>query len=254
MPASDSTQRFSSRVENYVRYRPGYPPAIVDLLTKECDLSQSSVIADIAFGTGIFTELLLKNGNRVFGVEPNLDMRRAGEEFLATYPGFSSFAGTAEATTLPDHSVDFVTAAQAAHWFDLPRARQEFIRIGKAGAWSVLLWNERSTDSTPFLQEYERIVLEYGTDYKEVRHEKTTETIHEFFAPTPFQARVFDNHQEIDYLGLEGRLLSSSYTPSADHPNYQPMLKELRRAFDAHQTNDKVVLEYKTRVYYAQLS
>ena len=104
------------------------------------------------------------------------------------------------------------------------------------------------------MREYEQLVLSYGTDYKEVRQERTTETIHEFFAPTPFQARVFDNHQEIDYAGLEGRLLSSSYTPSSDHPNYRPMLTELRRVFDAHQADGKVVLEYKTRVYYAQLS
>ena len=254
MPASDATQRFSSRVENYVRYRPSYPPAIIELLSKECGLRSDSVVADIAFGTGIFTKLLLEYGNRVFGVEPNADMRVAGESFLSTYPRFTSVAGTAEATTLTDHSVDFVTAAQAAHWFDLKKARQEFIRITKAGGWAVLLWNERSVDSTPFLGAYEKLVLDFGTDYKEVRHERTTETIHEFFSPTPFHSRVFDNHQEIDYAGLEGRLLSSSYTPSTDHPNYKPMLAELGRIFDTHQSEGKVVLDYKTRVYYAQLS
>ena len=254
MLASDATQRFSSRVENYVRYRPGYPQEIIELLKSGCGLTADSVIADVAFGTGIFTKLLLENGNRLFGIEPNADMRRAGDEFLADYPRFTGIAGTAEATTLPDHSVDFVTAAQAAHWFDLPKARKEFIRIAKPGGWSVLLWNERSVDSTPFLRAYEELVLNFGTDYKEVRHERTTETIHEFFSPTPFHSRVFDNHQEIDYTGLEGRLLSSSYTPSTDHPNYQPMLTELRRIFDANQSSGKVVLEYKTRVYYAQLS
>lgn len=254
MPASDATQRFSSRVDNYVRYRPSYPTEVIGLLKDQCGLTTSSVIADIAFGTGIFTKLLLENGNRVFGVEPNPEMRKAGEEFLSGLPGFTSVAGTAEDTTLPSHGVDFVTAAQAAHWFNLKEARAEFMRIVKPGGWSVLVWNERSVDSTPFLREYEQLVLSYGTDYKEVRHERTTETIHEFFAPTPFHARVFDNHQEIDYAGLEGRLLSSSYIPSPEHPNYRPMLTELRRVFDAHQANGKVVLEYKTRVYYAQLS
>ncbi len=254
MPASDSTQRFSSRVENYVRYRPGYPREVLDLLRNECGLTPDSVIADIAFGTGIFTKLLLENGNPVFGVEPNADMRKAGEEFLTAYPRFTAVAGTAEATTLMDHSFDLVTAAQAAHWFDLKKARKEFIRITKPDGWSVLLWNERRTDSTPFLRAYEQLVLNYGTDYKEVRHERTTETIHEFFSPTAFHSRVFENHQEIDYAGLEGRLLSSSYTPPPDHPQHNPMLAELRRVFTAHQVNGKVVLEYNTRVYYAQLS
>src|SRR5271156_4696408 len=185
MPAQDATARFSSRVEKYVRYRPGYPKEIVDLLRKQCGLTADSVIADVASGTGIFTRMLLENGNRVFGVEPNAEMRHAGEEFLRSYPRFASVAGTAEATTLPDHGVDIVTAAQAAHWFDREKARREFIRILKPGGWCVLLWNERRTDSTPFLREYEQLLLTYGTDYREVRHERTTDIIPEFFAPKP---------------------------------------------------------------------
>jgi SAM-dependent methyltransferase len=254
MPAIDATQRFSSRVENYVRYRPSYPPDVLDLLKRECGLTTSSVIADVASGTGIFTKLLLENGNRVFGVEPNPDMRRASVEFLAAYPGFTSVDGTAEGTTLPGHSMDFVTAAQAAHWFDLKKTRQEFLRIGKPGAWSVLLWNERSTDSTPFLREYEQLLLDFGTDYKDVRHERTTDNIQAFFSPTPVQSRVFRLDQSTDYAGLEGRLLSSSYAPGPDHPRHLPMLKELRRIFDKCHLNGQVTIEYNTRVYYAQLS
>src|SRR5271170_7373092 len=150
MPVKNATQRFSSRVDNYVRYRPGYPSEVLDLLKKTCGLTADSVIADVASGTGIFTRILLENGNRVFGVEPNADMRRAGEEYLASYERFTSVAGTAEATSLPDHSVDIVTAAQAAHWFDRAKARAEFVRILKSGGWAVLIWNERQTDTTPF--------------------------------------------------------------------------------------------------------
>ena len=126
MPASNATSRFSDRVENYVRYRPGYPPEVIQELKSECGLMASHVIADIASGTGIWTRMLLENGNPVFGVEPNAEMREAGERLLAAFPKFTSVAGTAEATTLADQSVDFVTAAQAAHWFDRERARREF--------------------------------------------------------------------------------------------------------------------------------
>src|SRR5258705_151342 len=136
MPVKDATQRFSSRVENYVRYRPGYPPAVVELLKAECGLSSESVVADIASGTGIFTRLLLESGARVSGVEPNLDMRKAGEEFLSQYPRFTSVAGTAEATRIANHSVDLITAAQAAHWFDREAARKEFVRILKPRGWA----------------------------------------------------------------------------------------------------------------------
>jgi SAM-dependent methyltransferase len=254
MPVTEPTQRFSSRVDNYVRYRPGYPPEVLELLKNECGLTPHAVIADIASGTGIFTRMLVENGNRVFGVEPNDEMRRAGERYLGNDSSFTSVAGTAEATTLAEHSVAMVTAAQAAHWFDREKARREFIRILKPAGWTVLLWNERRTDSTPFLRAYEHLLLSYGTDYQEVRHERTTGEIARFFGPSDFRSRTLEMHQEVDYAGLEGRLLSSSYTPLPDDKSYQPMLGELRRIFDAHQANGGVSLDYDTLVYYGQLS
>ncbi len=253
MLQTDPTQRFSARVENYIRYRPSYPPQVLETLRSECGLTASSAIADIASGTGIFTRLLLENGNRVYGVEPNRDMREAAERLLADFRGFSSVTGTAEATTLPDQSVDFATAAQAAHWFDLAKARREFERILKPAGWAVLIWNERSTDSTPFLREYEALLLEYGTDYEMVRHENTTDNIGEFFAPIPFEQRVFDMRQDFDYTQLEGRLLSSSYAPMQGHPNYEAMLAALRRVFEGHQKDERVGVAYRTRMYYARL-
>src|SRR5678809_577516 len=180
MLVQDPTQRFSSRVGNYVRYRPGYPFAIIDLLKNECGLTPASVIADVASGTGIFTRMLLENGNRVYGVEPNSGMRKAGEDFLGPYPSFTSVAGTAEATTLDDRGVDFVTAAQAAHWFDREKACREFIRICRPGGWTVLLWNERRTGSTPFLRAHEtgrnlvcRLLLEKKKKKKTKTNRKT---------------------------------------------------------------------------------
>jgi ubiquinone/menaquinone biosynthesis C-methylase UbiE len=248
-----ATTRFSDRVEKYVRYRPGYPTAVLDLLRAECGLQPHHVVADIASGTGIFTRLLLENGNSVFAVEPNKEMRESGREQLKTYPRLTTVAGTAETTTLDSASVDFVTAAQAAHWFDLPRARAEFARILKPGGWCVLIWNERQTASTLFLREYERLMLTYGTDYKEVRYEKTIATIHDFFFPVAVKERVFNLSQEFDYEGIAGRLSSSSYAPSESHPNYAPMMKDLERIFHAHAKNGKVEFEYNTRVFYGNL-
>jgi SAM-dependent methyltransferase len=254
MPASNATSRFSDRVENYVRYRPRYPAQVVDVLRSECGLQPKHVIADIASGTGICTRTLLENGNQVFGVEPNADMRQAGERLLADFPKFTSVAGSAEATTLPDANIDFVTAAQAAHWFDRVAARREFVRILKPGGWLVLLWNERLTDATPFLRDYEQLLLTYGTDYEEVRHERTTDAVNEFFDPQPYQERTFPMRQEFDYEGLEGRLLSSSYAPGPGHPKHAPMLRELRRIFDVHSVGGRVSFEYNTQVYFGRPS
>jgi SAM-dependent methyltransferase len=247
------TARFSDRVENYVRYRPGYPPEVLDLLRVECGLQATHIVADIASGTGMFTRLLLENGNSVFAVEPNTEMREAGVHELEAYARLVSVAGTAEETTLRSASVDFVTAAQAAHWFDLPRARAEFVRILKPAGWCVLIWNERRTATTPFLCDYEELLLTYGTDYKEVRHERTTALIHKFFAPSLCQERVFSLCQQFDYEGTAGRLLSSSYAPLESHPSHAPMMRELQRIFRAHAIDDKVGFEYNTRVYYGHL-
>ncbi len=253
MPASNATSRFSGRVENYIRYRPSYPPEVLNALQTECGLTSAHVIADIASGTGIWTRLLLENGNPVLGVEPNADMREAGEQLLAEFPKFTSIAGTAETTTLADQSVDFVTAAQAAHWFDRARSRQEFARVLKPGGWLVLMWNERLIDSTPFLRDYENLLLAFGTDYQDVRHERTAEVVNEFFDPAPFRERSFPMQQEFDYAGLEGRLLSSSYVPGPESPKHAPMLRELRRVFDAHAVERQVICEYKTRLYFGRL-
>ncbi len=252
MSAIDSIHRFSSRVDAYIRFRPSYPKQIIETLERDCGFTRESIVADIASGTGIFTKLVLEHGNRVFGIEPNAEMRRAGEEFLAAYPNFASLTGTAEATTLGARSVDFVTAAQAGHWFDRQKSRQEFARILKPGGWAVLVWNERKTDSTPFLRDYEELLLRYGTDYNEVRHEHTV--VGEFFDPLPFQERNFDLKQVFDYAGAEGRLMSSSYAPGPGHPNHAPMLHELRRIFDRHQQGGKISIEYSTRMFYGQLA
>jgi ubiquinone/menaquinone biosynthesis C-methylase UbiE len=247
------TARFSDRVENYVRYRPGYPAEVLELLRLECGLQPSHVVADVASGTGIFTRLLLENGNSVFAVEPNLEMREMGLHQLDAFDRLVSVTGTAEETTLRSASVDFVTSAQAAHWFDLPRARTEFVRILRPDGWCVLIWNERRTASTPFLREYENLLLTYATDYKDVRHERTTAMIHEFFAPTAYQERVSSLIQRFDYEGLAGRLLSSSYAPLEGHSSHAPMMQELQRIFRAHAKDGKVEFEYDTRVYYSQL-
>ena len=250
----DPTKRFSTRVENYIKYRPGYPPEIIPLMELECGLTPDTLIADLGFGTGLLTEMFLKHGNPVVGVEPNADMRAAGERILAKYSNFKSIEATAEATTLADNSIDMIVAGQAFHWFDRAQARPEFQRILKPNGWVVLVWNGFHVESSPLNNGYQEIVLRYGTDYKEVAREISGVDVEPFFAPNRCKCAKFKFRQMFDFEGLRGRLLSSSYAPDANHPRFAEMIDELRALFEAHQKDGRVQFDYDTEVYYGQLS
>lgn len=255
IPGKDSTQRFSDRVENYLKYRPGYPAAILDLLQNNCGLTPDSIVADIGSGTGLLSQLFLQNGNCVIGVEPNREMRQASRPLLHSFPNFSAVAATAEESTLVESSIDFIVAGQAFHWFDPARARQEFVRILKPEGWTLLVWNDRRTQAYPFLEAYELLLVQYGTHYTQVqRHGRNIEEkeIADFFAGK-FRQATFPNRQTFDWQGLKGRMLSSSYTPPPEHPAYAPMLEELRSLFRQHNRNGLVNFEYDTQAYYGQL-
>lgn len=157
MTVANALTRFSNRVQDYIRYRPGYPQAVMDCLRDEFGLRPQQVVADIGSGTGISTGLLLDNGHRVIAVEPNADMRAAAETRYGSNGAFQSVAAPAEATTLPDASVDWIVAAQAFHWFDVEKCRVEFRRILKRGGFVALLWNDRR-DDTPFLRGYDALL------------------------------------------------------------------------------------------------
>lgn len=250
---SDTVERFSNRVANYVLYRPSYPPEVVQFLRDELNLKTDSIVADVGSGTGISAKIFLENGCTVYGVEPNRAMRAAAEIFLRDFPHFVSVDGTSENTTLEAGSVDFVTAAQAFHWFDPPKTRAEFKRILRAAGFVVLIWNERRLDATAFLREYEEFLIEFGSDYLAVRHDNIPpEKLRDFFQ-NEFGAVKFQNEQVLDFAGLRGRMLSSSYMPSERDARFPAAEEKLRRLFTKHAENDRISLLYDTNLFYGRL-
>jgi len=250
---SDTVGRFSDRVENYVKFRPSYPAEIFGVFAAEMNWSPESSVADVGSGTGISARPFLERGNTVFGVEPNAEMRRAAEHFLAPFPKFRSIDGTAEATTLPDASVDLVVAAQAYHWFDAPRARDEFERILKPGGFVALIWNERLLDANAFLIEYESLLKEFANDYDQVRHDliDIARLEHEFRAN--FALAAFSNAQILDFQGLKGRLHSSSYMPPETDRRAPALSVKLKTLFDKYSENGRISLLYQTNIFYTRL-
>ena len=245
----DSTTRFSNRVADYVKYRPGYPATIVTWLQENHHLSAGETIADIGSGTGISSRLFLQAGYTVWGIEPNAAMREMSVQLLSNYPYFRAKDGTAEATGLPDSSVGAIVCGQAFHWFDAVKAKQEFKRILKASGTVVLIWNERLTGSA-FEKAYDQLIIQHGKDYVQVDHRNINpDKIASFFQPQPCTLKIFDNRQVFDFDGLKGRLLSSSYMPAANEDGYEDMINDLKKLFDQHEQNGKITINYATKVY-----
>src|SRR5690606_101812 len=236
--------RFSNRVENYVRYRPGYPAAMMEFFQEELDVGPASTVADIGSGTGLSSRPFVELGCRVYGIEPNAAMRDAAEKFLKGFQNFVSVDGTSENTTLPNDSVDMVIAAQAFHWFDPEPTGREFKRILRSGGFAALIWNERQLDTTDFLREYEQLLLKYGRDYAKVRHENVSEEMLLGFFNAGFERVSFPNEQVFDLAGIRGRLLSSTYMPDENYPSYGAMIDELALLFAKHAENDRIKVFY----------
>lgn len=251
----NSKGRFTTRVDDYRKFRPHYPAALLTLLRQECGLTPNSLIADVGAGTGILAELFLQHGNPVIAVEPNAAMRAACAELSAMHPKLECIDGSAEATGLPDASIDFVTVGQALHWFDRRRSRQEFARILRPHRYAVVLTNERHMGPEPFFVTYEQLLREHGIDYQRVKATyPSVSDAQEFFAPAKMHMAIFPNHQDFDFDGLLGRTLSSSYMPQPGNAGYAAMHSALMQIFERHQTQGKVRMTYDCRVTYGQLS
>jgi SAM-dependent methyltransferase len=241
--------RFSDRVDDYVKYRPSYPPELIAHLRSHAGLGPQTVAADLGAGTGIFSKLLLDAGARVIAVEPNAAMRAAAERLLGSYPRFSAVDGTGERTGLPDQSTTLITCAQAFHWMDPAVARREFARISRPGAAWALIWNVAIVEDE-FARGYERIKADFGTDFEKVRHENVEAEgrFDVLYGAGGWAKRDFPNHQDLDWEGLRGRLLSSSYAPKAGHPNHEPMLGALRELFERTQSGGHIRMNYRTEL------
>jgi ubiquinone/menaquinone biosynthesis C-methylase UbiE len=252
---SAPTERFSDRADDYVKYRPHYSREVVEALQDECGLAPDHLVVDIGCGTGLLAKIFLENGNRVIGVEPNANMRTAGEQYLSSFEKFSMIAGSAENTSIPDHCGDFVIAGQAFHWFQPDATRREFARILKPGGWCVLIWHDRDIESTPFLRAYEEFLVRYSTDYTTVAHNRVANygALERFYSPDRMGLVVQATQQHFDLEGLRGRLLSSSYAPR-EGPESEAMLLELPKLFADCQENGFVTLDYHTRIYFGHLT
>lgn len=250
----DSKVRFSNRVENYVKYRPHYPIETIQLLIEKINLKKEWIIADIGSGTGISSELFVKNKNTVFGVEPNNEMRVAAENYFKENQNFISINGSTENTTLEDNFIDLIISGQAFHWFDLKAARKEFARILKNDKDVVIFWNERKTEESCFQKEYELFLRKYCVEYGRVTQKNISALqFEQFYGSKKYTLLKLNNSQQFNFEGLKGRLQSSSYSPNSNNPIYSEMIDSLHNLFYKYAEENLITFEYDTEIYYGKL-
>lgn len=247
---ADPTKRFTERVDNYVKYRPGYPGEVITFLQKECGLTSDSIIADIGSGTGIFSNLLLDKDYHVYAIEPNQAMQQAAKQWLGSNGNYSPIDATAEATTLPAKSVDLIVCAQSFHWFNDERTRSEFKRILKDGCFVALIWNNRMIDIDKFSKAYEELLKNDSLDYNKVNHRNINDIdFKAFFKDGEYKKITYPNAQVFDWNGLLGRVLSSSYVPPQNTDAGKQFQLLLQNAFAKYNVNGMVSFQYQTEIY-----
>ncbi len=253
--SADPRARFSDRVADYARTRPGYPPEVLELLRAECGLGPASVVADIGAGTGIFTRLLLATGAEVYALEPNAAMRAELSRALGGSARLHVLEAAAEHTTLAAASMTLIGAAQAFHWFGPQETRAEFRRVLRPGGWVALIWNTREEQASAFAGAYESMLRLFGTDYAQVDHRRVVrEGLDGFFAPGELRAARFAYQQSFDLEGVRSRLMSSSFVPAPGQPQHEPLMRALEAAFVRHAREGRVQLDYTTEVYFGRLA
>ncbi|WP_235903433.1 class I SAM-dependent methyltransferase [Taibaiella lutea] len=251
---NNNTTRFSNRVDDYVKYRPGYPAAMLRFLQENYNLDSTKIIADIGSGTGISSAYFLEAGYQVMGVEPNPEMREKSVELLQHFPLFKAVDGTAETTTLNSDSVDVIISGQAFHWFDVVKAKEEFKRILRPDSLLILFWNER-LQSSDFEKEYDALIVKHAIDYVKVDHRRIDwDSIETFYTPHQVELKEFPNYQVFDFEGLKGRLLSSSYMPQKGDKGYDAMVADLKQLYDKYQQHDSITINYATKIYIGKLT
>jgi ubiquinone/menaquinone biosynthesis C-methylase UbiE len=242
---------FSDKAEIYNKYRLGYPNEILQYLYGY-GFDSNSIIADIGSGTGKLTRIFVENGNKIYAVEPNDNMRLIAENDFKENKNFISIIADAENTTLQNNSIQFIVVGQAFHWFNKDETMKEFKRIITENGVLMLIWYTAKYD-TQFLKKYEEI-LKFNPDYKGDIHKSkyTDEDLEKLFAKE-FKKIKCHNNVEIDFDNVLGRFMSSSYSPKTGTELYNKSFNELRKIFDKYEMDNKIIFKYEMEIYIGRI-
>lgn len=239
----ENVRRFDGKVAEYARYRERYAPEILlPLLRDWCGLTPQWKVADIGAGTGLLSDVFVANGNHVFAVEPNAEMR---EMFARLHEDLSLIEivdGTAENTSLEDRSVEIVAVGRAMHWFDTERAMEEFRRILKPGGWIAIIAFGRAQAGREENEAFEKVLRERATDNADSHAGYTVYRRIEDYLASDFLRKEISGTMSLDWDELLGMTMSLSHAPRVEDEKYLPFERALREFFDHYATDRRVTL------------
>lgn len=250
-----NTDIFTGKANNYAKYRPTYSREFIEYLYSDVGFKKESVIADIGSGTGILSELLLERSETVYCIEPNDDMMSIAKNVLENYKGFKPINAPAENTTLVNNSIDFITVAQAFHWFDTDQFKHECIKILKERGKVILIWN-RMDMQTDIVLENEKINRELGSNFKGFHNginPDDNRALGTFFKNGKYERRQFDNDLIFAMDNFIGRNISSSHAPKEGDENYNSYISALKSLFDAYSVDDLLCIKNYTICYIGEV-
>jgi SAM-dependent methyltransferase len=252
-----STDLFAGKAEHYARYRTDYPAGVIDAALAAIQLQRSDVVADVGSGTGMLARWILERGTGVVCVEPEAGMRAVAERQLALVgPQFMSVAGTAEATTLPDSSVDVIVAGNAFHYFDPVRARAEAGRILRRPGRVLIVGHADALTPGPFTQAYGQFLRSIAGTALSAFHQpdRYTSSLRAFFGSAAVtEADVVQSAHPMSWDALSGRFRSTSLMPQDGDPRQAQVLAGLKDLFDAFAVAGTVELQLGWRYAWGTL-
>jgi SAM-dependent methyltransferase len=248
------TERFSGRVQAYLAYRPRFPREIVPFLREHGALPEDAVVADVGAGTGMLAEIFLEAGHRVLAVEPNAEMLEACRALATHYPVLEVVDGSAEATTLPDASVDLIVVGRAMHWFDWPRAHREFQRILRPDGWVLNASNGHRDSGGRIPTRLSEILRKYRTDTAEADTTRDFEKrLRGFLDPSSWHRATLHHAMTVDFATLLGYAESLSAIPRPGERGYDGMVAELRAVFEEYQRDGVLVTPLSSNLHLGRL-
>jgi ubiquinone/menaquinone biosynthesis C-methylase UbiE len=243
-------ERFSGRVQAYRAYRPRFPREIVPFLREHDALPVGAVVADIGAGTGMLAEIFLEAGHRVLAVEPNGEMLEACRVLAAQhYPALEVVEGSAEATGLPDASVDVIAVGRAMHWFDWPRTHREFQRILRPDGWVLVATSGHRDSGAAVSEELSGILRKWRMDSAEADTTRNfKERLRGFLDTSAWRQITLHHAMTVDFPKLLGYAESLSAIPRPGERGSHEMLAELRVVFDKYQRDGNLVTPLSSNI------